>query len=74
MGNKLMGIFRCYRIPCTVLDSMKNTKVMKVTGFEFCCHLFICLFVMSRDRCVISHVNSACSATYSVHDNHVISA
>ena len=21
-----------------------------------------------RDRCVISHVNSACSATYSVHD------
>ena len=30
--------------------------------------------VMSRDRCVISHVNSACSATYSVHDSHVISA
>ena len=29
---------------------------------------------MSRDRCVISHVNSACSATYSVHDSHVISA
>ena len=27
---------------------------------------------MSRDRCVISHVNSACSATYSVHDSHVI--
>ena len=25
-------------------------------------------------RCVISHVNSACSATYSVHDSHVISA
>src|SRR5574337_4793 len=24
--------------------------------------------VMSRDRCVISHVNSTCSATYSVHD------
>ena len=23
---------------------------------------------------VISHVNSACSATYSVHDSHVISA
>ena len=29
---------------------------------------------LSRDRCVISHVNSACSATYSVHDSHVISA
>ena len=31
-------------------------------------------FGWSRDRCVISHVNSACSATYSVHDSHVISA
>ena len=28
----------------------------------------------SCDQCVISHVNSACSATYSVHDSHVISA
>ena len=32
------------------------------------------LIDVSRDRCVISHVNSACSATYSVHDSHVISA
>ena len=32
-----------YRIPCTVLDSMKNSKVLKVTGFVICCHLFICL-------------------------------